>query len=229
MLLDTIFAGLFGTSTLDVEVFTFIICIAFALGLGFFNAWMYTLSGSSSKSFVTTLSIIPAIVCMIIMMVNGNIGTGVAVAGAFSLIRFRSVPGTAKEIGGIFIAMGTGISLGMGYVGFAVIFVVLVALFNYLISKSNFGARTEEKRVLRITIPEDLNYSDMFDDLFALYTEGASLSSVKTSNMGSLYKLNYQISMKNAKLEKEFIDAIRCRNGNLEVSIAKEVSNSLEL
>lgn len=229
MLLDTIFTSLFGTSTLDIEVITFVICIIAALGLGFFNAWMYTLSGSSSESFVTTLSIIPAIVCMIIMMVNGNIGTGVAVAGAFSLIRFRSVPGTAKEIGGIFIAMGTGISLGMGYVGFAVVFVLLVALFNYLVSKSSFGSATQEKRVLRVTIPEDLNYSNMFDDLFTIYTEGASLNSVKTSNMGSLYKLNYQISMKNAKLEKEFIDAIRCRNGNLEVSIAKEVSNQVEL
>ncbi|MFI3129304.1 MAG: DUF4956 domain-containing protein [Bacillota bacterium] len=229
MLLDTIFASLFGTSSLDIAVITFVICIVAALGLGFFNAWMYTLSGSSSKSFVTTLSIIPAIVCMIIMMVNGNIGTGVAVAGAFSLIRFRSVPGTAKEIGGIFIAMGTGISLGMGYVGFAIIFVLLVALFNYLVSKSSFGSKTEEKRVLRVTIPEDLNYSNMFDDLFAIYTESASLSSVKTSNMGSLYKLNYQISMKNAQLEKEFIDAIRCRNGNLEVSIIKEISNQTEL
>lgn len=229
MLLDTLFSGLFGTSTLDIEVFTFVICIAIALGVGFFNAWIHSLNGHSSKSFLTTLAVIPAVVCMIIMMVNGNIGTGVAVAGAFSLIRFRSVPGTAKEIGGIFIAMGAGISIGMGYIGFAVVFVLIVSTFIFLIGKSSFGGKTGDAKTLRITIPEGLNYSQVFDDLFAAYTNGAILNSVKTSNMGSLYKLSYQIYLKDNSLEKDFIDAIRCRNGNLEVSIAVAQSATNEL
>ncbi len=228
-MLNTIFSGLFGTTTLEVEVITFAVCIIVALGVGLFNAFIYTLSGDSSKSFVTTLAIIPAVICMIILMVNGNIGTGVAVAGAFSLVRFRSVPGTAREIGAIFISMGAGISLGMGYVGFAVLFVLLVSGFWFFVNKFGFGDKKAQTKTLRITIPENLNYSHVFDDLFDSFTEGAVLNSVKTSNMGSLYKLNYQITMKNAMLEKEFIDAIRCRNGNLEVSIASDINLNTEL
>ncbi len=224
MLLDNLFSSAFGTSSLDIGVFTFILCVAVALGLGIFNSWISTVGSNSSKSFATTLAVIPAVVCMIIMMVNGNIGTGVAVAGAFSLVRFRSVPGTAKEIGGIFIAMGAGISLGMGYIGFAIIFVLMVSLFGFFIGKVGFGGNAEESRSLRITIPEDLNYTQVFDDLFTAYTSNCKLQSVKTSNMGSLYKLNYKIKMKNAMHEKEFIDAIRCRNGNLEVSIATDIT-----
>lgn len=225
MLLDTLFSSAYGTSSLDISVLTFILCIAVALGLGFFNAWISTIGSNSSKSFRTTLAVIPAVVCMIIMMVNGNIGTGVAVAGAFSLVRFRSVPGTAKEIGGIFVSMGAGIALGMGYIGFAVLFTVIVCCFGYFIAKVGFGGGENETRTLRITIPEDLNYTSVFDDLFTAFTSSTVLQSVKTSNMGSLYKLSYKIQLKDATHEKEFIDAIRCRNGNLEVSIMAEINN----
>lgn len=229
-MLSNIFGGLFSSSSLDISIGQFVVCVVVALALGVLNAFLLSVSEDHhSKGFLTTLAIIPAVVCMIIIMVNGNIGTGVAVAGAFSLVRFRSVPGTAKEIGGIFIAMAGGISLGMGYIGFAVFFTVLVTLFLFALSKVKFGDKQDPNRMLRVTIPEHLNYSDAFFDLFDAYTSKHSLISVKTSNMGSMFKLTYSIVMKNSDEEKAFIDDLRCRNGNLEISISQSVTLQNEL
>ncbi len=229
MSLDTLFSSLYGTSSLDITAFAFVVCVATALALGLLNSWILSLYGKSSKSFTITLALIPAVVCVIIMMVNGNIGTGVAVAGAFSLVRFRSVPGSAREIGGIFISMGAGISLGMGYIGFAVLFVAIVSLFGFVLSKMGFGGHDENSSLLKITIPEDLNYTQIFDDLFATYTKSAVLKAVKTSNMGSMYKLKYTVEFVHPSVQKEFMDAIRMRNGNLEVAICDDVTSTQEL
>lgn len=170
-------------------------------------------------------------VCVVIMMVNGNVGTGVAVAGAFSLVRFRSAPGSAKEIGMIFLAMGAGLICGMGYLAYSVLFAVIMGLAVVLFSVAGEALLRggSADKTLHITIPEDLNYSAVFDDLFRTYTAKCETVSVKTTNMGSLYKLTYHITMKHPEQEQEFIDELRCRNGNLEISMTRQEAPSYEL
>lgn len=208
----------------------FILNILASLGIGFFLSLIYMFKSRYTKSFVITLAMLPAIVAVVIMMVNGNVGAGVAVAGAFSLVRFRSVPGSAKEIGTIFLAMGAGLICGMGYLLYAIIFAGILGLVMLLLNLINLGKNKNCKdKTLRITIPEDLNYEDAFTDIFQQYTGSCDLISVKTTNMGSLFKLNYHISLKDLSKEKEFIDALRCRNGNLEIAIARQEVNVNEL
>ena len=198
----------------------FIILVIVSLVLGGILALIHTYNNDYTKSFVMTLAILPAVVAVVILMVNGNIGAGVAVAGAFSLVRFRSAPGTAREIGAIFAAMGMGLIMGMGYIGYAALFTVLIGLAILIYAKLASGDKKDLHKVLKITIPENLNYSDVFDDIFKEYTKNYKLNQVKTSNMGSLFKLNYEIYLKDVSREKEFIDKLRTRNGNLEISIA---------
>ena len=177
-----------------------------------------------------TLALLPAVVCVVIMMVNGNVGTGVAVAGAFSLVRFRSVPGTAREIGVLFVAMGAGLIAGMGYLAYALLFTFLLSGMILLYSCVNYGHKKAERyKTLHITIPEDLDYSQVFADLFADYTTTCELTQVKTTNMGSLFKLTYDITLRDADKEKELIDQLRCRNGNLEISISTRQTAVMEL
>lgn len=218
-------------STESISVGDFFICLGVALALGVILAIGYKLKGRCSKSFATTLAILPAVVCVVIMLVNGNIGAGVAVAGAFSLVRFRSAPGTAKEIVAIFIAMCSGLLVGMGYIAFAVIFTVVMAAILLVLNIVKIWNRKQapKEKTLTITIPEDLNYSEVFDDLFKTYTESYESVSVKTTNMGSMFKLKYSIVLKDIKQEKQFIDELRCRNGNLEIMISnrEEVVNEL--
>lgn len=230
MWLNNFFSNSFISDTEStIGIGGFLICIIISLILGIFIAYMYTYKTKHTKSFVLTLAILPAVVAMVIMMVNGNIGTGVAVAGTFSLVRFRSVPGTAKEIAAIFLAMSAGLATGMGYVGYAVVFVLLVSAINLLLNMSTFGDGKLNARTLTITIPEDLDYTGIFDDLFAKYTTDYSLNRIKTTNMGSLFKITYDIELKDDISEKELIDDIRCRNGNLEVLMAKQVNYGSEL
>lgn len=181
-----------------------------------------------SRSFLVTLALLPAVVCVVIMMVNGNVGAGVAVAGAFSLVRFRSVPGTAREIATLFLAMAAGLICGMGYLGFALLFSLILGLVMYGLNHFAFPQKHPQK-ILRITIPEDLNYSDVFDDIFTSYTSTYNLISVKTSNMGSLFKFQYHVTLKDDTTEKAFIDALRCRNGNLEIALYQQEVDSYEL
>lgn len=226
-----LFNGIFENPLVQViSVKNFLSCIFVALALGIFLAAVYTFKSRFTKSFVLTLAMLPAVVCVVIMMVNGNVGAGVAVAGAFNLVRFRSVPGTAKEIGTIFLAMCSGIVVGMGYFGFAILFTVVLGLFMLICSALGLGTKKSNpcERVLRITIPEDLNYTEVFDDLMEKYTSDNEIMRVKTANMGSMFKLTYNIRLKDVSKEKEFIDEIRCRNGNLEVSMAKPEVNAVE-
>ena len=209
----------------------FFLCFAVALVLGVVLAAGYTVKGKYTKSFAITLAILPAVVSVVIMLVNGNIGAGVAVAGAFSLVRFRSAPGSAKEIAAIFIAMCAGLLAGMGYLMFGVIFTIIMAgilLVLNIVKVWNRKLSPKEKS-LRITIPEDLNYTEVFDDIFKEFTLSYETVSVKTANMGSMFKLKYNIVLKDATREKQFIDALRCRNGNLEIMISnrEEMQNEL--
>ena len=229
---DNLFKGLFDTTTTSViSVTDFLLCLGFSLALGLVMAFAYMYRTRYTKSFVITLSLLPAVVCMVIMLVNGNVGTGVAVAGAFSLVRFRSVPGTAKEICTLFLAMGAGLICGMGYLGFAVLFTVIMCIMFALYNRIDFGAKNNAAtyKTITIVIPEDLDYSEIFDDIFKEYTSQFDLARVKTTNMGSLFKLTYNIALKDCKREKEMLDKIRCRNGNLEITVSKQETTVTEL
>ena len=180
---------------------------------------------------MATLALLPAVVCVVIMMVNGNVGTGVAVAGAFSLVRFRSVPGSAKEICIIFLAMGTGLVVGMGYLGYAFLFAILLGGMTVVYSRLGFGARKKGSlyKTLRITIPEDLDYTGVFDPILKEYTSDFELTQVRTTHMGSLFRLTYDLTLSSPGIEKELIDKLRCRNGNLEITVSKQETTIAEL
>lgn len=199
-------------------------CVCCALIIGLFLAFAYMYRIRYTKSFVATLAVLPAVVCVVIMMVNGNVGVGVAVAGAFSLVRFRSVPGSAKEIGAIFLAMGTGLVVGMGYLGYGILVALLLGSVNMIYNCVGFGAgkKAELYKTLHITIPEDLDYTGVFEEILQTYTSQYEVVRVKTTNMGSLFKLTYNLTLKNKEQEKEFIDELRCRNGNLEITMSKQ-------
>ena len=228
--MDTLFLGLFDTDmTRTIGVEEFLLCIGCSLVIGLLLAFGYMVHARYSKSYIVTLAVLPAIVCVVIMMVNGNIGTGLAVAGAFSLVRFRSVPGSAKEIMMLFLAMGTGLLTGMGYIGFGFLFAVIMSVVMAVYGRLDFGAQKNALRykTIRITIPEDLDYSDVFEPVLKEYTDAFELVQVKSFNMGSMFRLTYNLTMKKSANEKEMLDKIRCRNGNLEITISKQ-DNSVE-
>lgn len=229
--MDKWFQGVFDQGLIAaIPMDTFLLCVGVSLVIGIVLAAAYSFRNHYTRSFLVTLALLPAIVCVVIMMVNGNIGAGVAVAGAFSLVRFRSVPGTAKEIGAIFVAMATGLVAGMGYLGYAVLFALILGGMWLLYELVGLGGRSGNlERTLRITVPEDLEYTQAFAEPLAQYTTSARLVRVKTTNLGSLFKLTYQIRLKSAEEEKALIDAIRCRNGNLEVSVGMQEGSSGEL
>ena len=202
----------------------FLICTAVSLVLGIATALISMYRTKCSQSFAVTLAVLPAIVQIVIMLVNGNVGAGVAVAGAFSLVRFRSVPGTAREIGVIFLAMALGLATGMGYVVLVAVFFVIIAAVLFLLTKLGFGTRRTDERLLKITIPENLDYDGLFDDLFDTYTTAHTLERVKTANMGTLYELTYHVTLPDDHAPKAFLDDLRCRNGNLNITCGREAT-----
>ena len=202
-------------STITIQ--SFLICTAVSAALGLLSAFLYKYKNQATQSFMITLAILPVLVQTVIMLVSGNIGAGVAVAGAFSLVRFRSAPGSAKEITAVFMVMAIGIATGMGYIVLAGILFAVIALFQIALCSVNFGGADDNERTLKITIPEDLDYEGIFDDIFAEYTKSARLESVKTSNLGTLYELKYLITLKGNSVPKAFIDELRTRNGNLNI------------
>lgn len=203
----------------------FFLCLGASIAFGLIIAFVYSFRNSTSKSFIMTLALLPAIVQVVIMLVNGSIGAGIAVMGAFNLVRFRSVPGSAKEICSIFLAMAVGLATGMGYLLLAGILVVVICAIQLIFSFIKIGDKTSVKKELRITIPESLDYTGVFDELFEQYTKSNELVEVKTANMGSLYKLRYIVILKDQSQEKQFIDDLRCRNGNLEISCFRAAFN----
>ena len=231
-MLENLFKGLFDTDlTAVISVTDFLLCLGASLVIGILMAFAYMYRTRYTKSFVVTLALLPAVVCVVIMMVNGNVGTGVAVAGAFSLVRFRSVPGTAKEICTLFLAMGAGLIAGMGYLGFAVLFTVVMCIMFVLYNRLDFGTKKNSAtfKTFTITIPEDLDYSGIFDDIFSEFTTSHDLVRVKSTNMGSMFKLTYNVMLRDVTREKEMIDNIRCRNGNLEITVSKQETVGTEL
>ena len=224
-MLESLFRGLFDTEmTTVIPVADFLLCVASALVLGLLLAWMYMYKTRYTKSFVATLALLPAVVCVVIMMVNGNVGTGVAVAGTFSLVRFRSIPGTAREIGAIFLAMGAGLVAGMGYLAYAFLVAIVLGGAGVLFTRLDLDRDKKAARykTLHITIPEDLDYEGVFDDLLKQYAAEYELTQVKTTNMGSLFRLTYDLTLRRTGTEKDLIDQLRCRNGNLEITLSKQ-------
>lgn len=194
------------------------LCYACTAGvLGVLIALTYMKTGKVSKNFARTLVVLPILVCVVMLAVNGNLGASVAVLGAFSLVRFRSLQGTSREIAFIFFSMTVGITCSIGYLSFAVCITVLICVIHLILQLLKFGEKKEQEKELRITIPENLDYTDIFDDLFKEFTERWQLIRVKTTNMGSMYELTYHVKLKEESREKKFLDEIRCRNGNLTI------------
>lgn len=205
----------------------YFLCLLAALGCGVITAVAASIKSRSSKSFIVSLVLLPMIVHTVIVMVNGDVGTGVAVMGAFSLVRFRSVAGKAKEIAAIFLVMTAGLACAAGYAVLALVFTAVVSA--VMLALSLIPMRDQKSMELNIFVPEALRFADAFDDLFAEYTKSHKLVKIKTSNMGSLYKLFYRIELKDKSKMQEFIDKIRCRNGNLEITVCEYVEGVDEL
>lgn len=226
-MLNQLFNDVF-TST-AVKPLIMIEAIGVALVLGLVVAKVYQYKTVYSKSFVMSLALLPALIAVVIFLVNGSLGAGVAVMGAFSLIRFRSAPGGAKELVSIFLAMTIGIAIGMGYLVFAGAFTLIMSVALVLLETINFGQMKHSIRQLTIVIPESLDYESIFDDIFDKATNHLELASVKTSDMGSLFKLKYIIQLNGKMTEKELMDALRTRNGNLEIAISRYITKENEL
>lgn len=216
-LVESIFTNENGELVLSLS--SFLLASVVSLLLGYIVAKSATYKQSSSKSFITTLAVLPIIVQVIIMIVNGNIGTGIAVMGTFSLVRFRSLQGNAREITNIFLCMAIGLATGTGYILYGSIFAIIVVAVNLVYIYSNFAEKDQFKRILKITIPETIYEMDLFDDLLEKHTLNYELKQVKTTNMGSLYRIAYYIDLKGVNNIKALVDEIRCRNGNLEVNL----------
>jgi len=217
-----LFSSILGTTESAMTTITtsgFMWCTIASIVLGLAGALIYMYRHDYSKNFVITLALLPVIVQMVITLVNGNLGAGVAVMGVFNLVRFRSIAGTAKDIGSVFLAMAIGLATGMGYIGVAAILTVVVGLFNILYVTTPFGNPRAASKLLRITVPEDLEFEGAFDEVLEAYTSSFELQNVQTTNMGSLYQIDYKVAMKCDGLEKRMIDELRCLNGNLKISL----------
>ncbi len=221
------FESIIASTGITIEVM--LLCSAISVLLGLAIAIVYRKCSDCTKNYLITLALLPLLVQVVIMMTNGNLGTSVAVLGAFSLIRFRSQPGNSKEIVSVFFAMAVGLATGTGYVGYAVLFFLIAECLFVLLTKSPLGEQKKGLRELKVTIPEDLDYEEVFDDVFEKYTDKAVLTQVKTTNMGSLFELTYDLETKEGMSDKEMIDQIRMRNGNLTVLLRRPHVNAEQL
>ena len=217
------------SSTSTVSASEFVICTCISLGLGIVIAFIHTFKNEYSKNMLLALLVLPAIIQTVIMLVNGNVGTGVAVMGAFSLVRFRSTPGNAREITSIFLSTVTGLAMAMGYVGVAALLIVVVGAAVIVVSLVGLAEPARGTKVLKILIPENLDYTTIFDDILEKYTSKSALDKVKSTNMGSLFELQYNVVMRGGMNEKEFLDELRVRNGNLSISLSRPVASREEL
>ena len=226
-MLSHLFYDIFTDTAVDPAMM--MLAIGVSLLLGLVIAKVYQFKTVYSKSFVMSLALLPTLIASVIFLVNGSLGAGVAVMGAFSLIRFRSAPGGAKELVSIFLVMTIGIAIGMGYLVFATVFTLIMSLAMLLLEVVNFGQMKHSMRQLTIVIPESLDYESIFDDIFNKAANHVELANVKTSDMGSLFKIKYIIQLNGRMTEKELIDALRTRNGNLEIAISRYITKENEL
>ena len=214
------FNSIFDSTTTGLSITTGLICAGVALLLGVIIAITHMKTSQTTKGFLTTLATLPLLVMAVMIMINGSLGTSIAILGAFSLIRFRSIQGRAKDLLSVFFAMMVGLACGMGHVLFAVVITIISVIAIVFFTYTHFLEPNKKQRVLKIMVPEDLDYEEVFDEIFAKYTSRVDLVQMKTMNMGSLYKLTYDITMKNGVKEKEFLDEIRIKNCNLKVLLS---------
>ncbi len=219
----------YGEVVTFIEPWMFFACVGVAIALGLIAALCYMYKNQYSKTLVITLAILPPIVCVLIMLVSGSLGAAVAVGGVFALTRFRSATGSAKEIAQIFLAMAVGLTTGLGCIYIAIILVVTIEAMLIIFTLTKFGDSNPKRRTLKVSIPEELDYTDIFDDLFEKYTNNSTLIKVKLKNLGTIFQLTYDIQLKDAKDEKKFIDEIRERNANLDILCSRQITNSDEL
>ena len=227
-MLDAALTSIFGSAeslVAGVSTVDFLLCCAASIVLGAAVAAIYMFRHTYSKNFVVTLALLPLIVQMVITLVNGNLGAGIAVMGVFNLVRFRSIPGSAKDIGNVFLAMAIGLATGMGFIALAVLFTVIVGIVNVVYVLTPFGRQKAPEKMLKITLPEDLEYDGVFDGVLARYTDEHELVEVQTTNMGSLFLLEYAVRMKEPGAEKRMIDEVRCLNGNLKVVLGRAAAS----
>lgn len=220
------FESILNTNGGSLSIQSALICMATALILGLVVAYSHKILSKGSKNFIISLAVLPLLVEVIITMVNGNLGTSVAILGAFSLIRFRSAPGNAKELVSIFLAMAIGLATAMGYVTFAITFTLIAIIAIAILSKINIESKD---MLLKITVPEDLDYTNCFNDIFSKYSKKTEFIKSKTVNMGSMYEIIYNLELSNLSKQKEFIDELRCRNGNLKIILERMPENGMEL
>ena len=212
--------------SMPMSVWQFVLCVMTALVLGVLASLVFSVRRQQTNSLAASIALLPAVVTVVIMMVNGNIGAGLAVAGTFALVRFRSAPGSARDITGLFFAVAIGLSCGMGYLAMAAVFFVIFSAAVLLLTYTGFG-ENRAARQLKITIPENLDYDGLFDDILEKYTSGYELIRVRTTNMGTLFELTYTVILKEKSISKQFIDELRCRNGNLNIICSREVEKDM--
>ncbi len=217
------FNSIFDTTVVGLDITTALICAGVALALGVAIAITHRQTSQTTKGFLITLAVLPLLVMAVMIMINGNLGTSIAILGAFSLIRFRSIQGRAKDLLSIFFAMMIGLALGMGHVLFAVVITAIGIIAIIFFSCTRLLEPDQHERVLKITIPEDLDYDEVFNDIFKKYTIKAKLIRMKTVNMGSLYELTYDIRLRHGIKEKTFLDEIRVKNCNLKILLSQPV------
>lgn len=217
------------TASADLTLAQYLILTGVSLLLGLLSALVYMYRNTYTKGFVLALVLLPTVVQTVILLVSGNLGAGVAVAGTFSLVRFRSVPGGAREIAAIFAAMAIGLATGMGYVAVAALLTITIGCASLLMVKLRFGEQDANNRRLKVTMPENLDYNNVFDDVFSEYTTRTELRKVKTTNLGSMFELHYEVTLRDPAQEKAFIDALRTRNGNLNILLSRTPGSSEEL
>ena len=221
-MLNSIFEN---TTTSSIEISSLIICSIVSIVLGLLIALTHKYTSRYSKNFLITITLLPILVQAVMLMVNGNLGTSIAIMGAFGLVRFRSIPGTSREILIVFFAMSVGLATGMGQIWFAIILTIIACLMIFLLNNLNLFDKNQSEKELQILIPENLDYSEVFDDIFEEYTKNISLEKTKTTNMGSMFELTYKVILKPDIKEKDFIDKLRTRNSNLKISLSREITN----
>lgn len=218
--------NLFSNTSSTLDLTSLIICAISSIILGFLIALTHKYTSKYTKGYLTTIAILPFLVQIVIILVNGNLGTGVAIMGAFSLVRFRSLPGNAKEILTVFFAMTIGLAIGTGYVVFAALMTIVGCLCLLIYSNITLFDRDKCEKMVKIVIPEDLDYTSIFDDIFEKYTKKHELQRVRVIDMGSMFELRYLLTLKDEKDEKKFIDDIRIKNGNLKITVSHSLEDS---
>lgn len=229
---ETIFNNLTSNDVTSIQIGSSLISVVVALILGLVISMVYIVIAPKkecSQNFILSLVILPALVTIVIMLIGSNIARAFSIAGVFALIRFRSVPGDSKDITFVFLSMAVGLTTGLGFLTFAAAITVIICLVIVIVKKVGYGTPKRKEMKLRITIPEDMNYQGVFDDIFSKYTMICEMQKVRTSNLGTLYELYYDTILKDKVSDKEFIDALRCRNGNLTIQLEVKEYNYQQL